>query len=130
MGSVVITRASDDTSYTVTLIQSITLGIGTNTFQIPVPEEEDAEIMTIGGVTKELTINWIIAEDDLTTFQSKINDVISFFITGGLAESYTIDIQDWDYTKSAVIISVTIQQKAAEPYKATVTLKAYLGSAI
>jgi hypothetical protein len=108
-------------------VQNISFDIEGNVMDIPIPDMEEAMIMNLGGVSRNIKINWDTISNDLA---ADIGKLAFDIMDGTMFNSFIINIEDWGLSKDCVISNISINQRAGEPKKYSVSISIILGEVI
>ena len=130
MGNVSFVRTRDNETYTVTNIQDLTIDFSMDVEDVPIPDENQPEVIVVGGVIMPMTITFIVKKDTLSEFQQEVTKLRNFFATGYFGEEYQITIEDWDWQLTGSIKGLRLRQREGVPYVLEVVLRISLGEVI
>jgi len=108
-------------------IQNLSIDIKGNVMDIPIPDEKDAMIMSLGGVSRSVNLTWELVSRDV------VKDVVKLsfdILDGTMFNDFVIKIEEWGIEKECVISSIRISQNAGEVNKFVVSMTLLMGEAI
>jgi len=108
-------------------IQNLSIDIKGNVMDIPIPDEKDAMIMSLGGVSRSVNLTWELVSRDI------VKDIVKLsfdILDGTMFNDFVIKIEEWGIKKECVISSIRISQNAGEVNKFVVSMTLLMGEAI
>jgi hypothetical protein len=108
-------------------VQNIVFDIQGNVMDIPIPDEQNAFIMNLGGVSRKIRLDWTLVSKDVAGVVARLGFQI---LDGRMFNSFVIEIEEWSLKEDCVIQSITIRQKAGEPGKFDVSIAIIIGEVI
>ena len=108
-------------------IQNLSIDIKGNVMDIPIPDEKDAMIMSLGGVSRSVNLTWELVSRDI------VKDIVKLsfdILDGTMFNDFVIKIEEWGIEKECVISSIRISQNAGEVNKFVVSMTLLMGEAI
>ena len=108
-------------------VDSVSFDIKGNMFSVPIPDENDAMIMNLGGVSRKIKLIWRLVSNDVVSDVAKIGFGI---LDGTMFNSFRLVIEEWGLEKDCVISGISISQKAGEPNHFTVNMDIIIGEVI
>jgi hypothetical protein len=131
--TITITKSGASSSYDVEsegATRRLSLKVSTPTMSVVIPDEDNPDVMSIGGTKQTLTIEWVISENTQVDFYTKINTVMTYFGSGEMGVKYTIYIDFWNFNRTGVITRFDIVQNEGEGYIATISAEFEMGNVI
>jgi hypothetical protein len=121
-----MTRATGNKTFSNKVLGRCRMVISTDNIEVPIPEEDKAQIYTIGGVRRHLQLNFVI--NDGEEGYIKLNELVNEFIVGKLGERYLLTIESWGIANlGCVVNSIDIEQRAGETNVYTITFDLIIG---
>lgn len=108
-------------------VQTITFNVKGNVMDIPIPDEPNAMIMNMGGVSRSIKLNWTLVSQDVVGDIAKLAFNI---LDGTMFNDFKIEIEQWGLKKDCVIASISITQRAGEVSKFDVSIDILIGDTL
>lgn len=106
-----VTITDGTTTVTIDTVQSIRYALRTEAIEVPIPGLKDPMIMSIGGVSRHITIEWVETEN----ISSELKKLADQVMSGEIFKFWNVNIEEWGVQKTGVIMSIEMSQRAGEP---------------
>lgn len=112
---------------TMDTIQSLDFNVKGNVMDVPIPDEQDAMIMNMGGVSRSIGLKWTLVSSNIV---ADIVKLVFNIIDGTMFNDFIIEFEDWNIRKECVIEKISLSYRAGESSKIDVTINIIIGSAM
>jgi len=112
---------------TMNTIQSLDFNVKGNVMDVPIPDEQDAMIMNMGGVSRSIGLKWTLVSSNIV---ADIVKLVFKIIDGTMFNDFIIEFEDWNIRKECVIEKISLSYRAGESAKIDVTINIIIGSAM
>ena len=112
---------------TMDTIQSLDFNVKGNVMDVPIPDEQDAMIMNMGGVSRSIGLKWTLVSSNIV---ADIVKLVFEIIDGTMFNDFIIEFEDWNIRKECVIEKISLSYRAGESAKIDVTINIIIGSAM